>query len=120
MGIDPNNHRLNQIPPIPFSQPKCVSPAATSSHESMNNNESSKPLIKPFANTTTADRVSDTTSGVEDEISGSLDLNLDLTIAGPSASSLTLVQEKLQISSKSIVTKEMTISEQVPTLVLFR
>ncbi|XP_023891126.1 transcription repressor MYB6 [Quercus suber] len=120
MGIDPNNHRLNQIPPIPFSQPKCVSPAATSSHESMNNNESSKPLIKPFANTTTADRVSDTTSGFEDEISGSLDLNLDLTIAVPSASSLTLVQEKLQINSKSIVTKEVTISEQVPTLALFR
>ncbi|KAM3693912.1 hypothetical protein ACB098_07G018800 [Castanea mollissima] len=89
MGIDPNNHRLNQIPPIAFSQPK-------------------------------SDRVSDTRSGVEDEISGSLDLNLDLTIAGPSASSLTLVQEKLQINSKSIVTKEVTISEQVPTLVLFR
>uniref|UniRef100_A0A2N9J0H5 Uncharacterized protein n=1 Tax=Fagus sylvatica TaxID=28930 RepID=A0A2N9J0H5_FAGSY len=128
MGIDPNNHKLNQIPPPPplqMLQPNAniVSPAPTSSHESMNNDSSSKPLkvIVPFANTTT-DRVSaDTTSGVEDEISAScLDLNLDLTIAVPSTTSL-IIQEELQ-NSKAMhinLTKEVTISEQVPTLLLF-
>ncbi|KAG2715098.1 hypothetical protein I3843_03G063900 [Carya illinoinensis] len=112
MGIDPNNHRLNQIPSRP--QPKCDVSVAETSSESMNNER--KPL-KSFGKT---DRpVSEgASSDLEDEMPGSLDLNLDLTIAFPSPP-VTLVEEKRQISSKAIGTGELLESEPAPTLILF-
>ncbi|XP_041003346.1 MYB-like transcription factor 4 [Juglans microcarpa x Juglans regia] len=112
MGIDPNNHRLNQIPSRP--QPKCDVSAAATSSESMNNER--KPL-KSFGK---IDRpVSDgASSSLEDEMPGSFDLNLDLTIAFPSSPPVTLVEEKRQ-SSKSIGTRELLESEPAPTLILF-
>lgn len=110
MGIDPKNHRLNQIPLRP--QPKSVSEAATSSSESMNHE--SKPLIS-LGNT---DRVSDAASSLEDEMCGSLDLNLDLTIAFPSPP-VALVEEKRQSSKTSTRAEQMESDQPVPTLFLF-
>ncbi|XP_059451489.1 transcription factor MYB3-like [Corylus avellana] len=110
MGIDPNNHRLNQIPLRP--PPKCdVSASATSSESTNNECKPSPPPqpqpqpLKPSVNKTT-DRVSD-----------SLDLNLDLTIAFPSPPA-TSAEEKRRVS-KTRMTKQVESSEPVPTLLLF-
>lgn len=107
LGIDPNNHRLNQFPPRPH--PKCVSASATSSG-SMNNES------KPLKSSAKTDRVSDAGSSLEHQISAPMDLNLDLTIAFPSPAS-TSVEEQRRIS-KSLMTKQVG-SESVPTLLLF-
>jgi len=103
MGIDPNNHRLNQIPlrPPPKSD---VSASATSSESTNNECKPSQPL-KSSVNKTT-DRVSD-----------SLDLNLDLTIAFPSPPANS-AEDKRRLS-KTMMAKQVESSEPVPTLLLF-
>ncbi|BBG99670.1 myb domain protein 4 [Prunus dulcis] len=83
MGIDPNNHRLNQIIPRPNPQNDCVSAAATSSGSMSNISACTKAPIK--SSREIDQRASQATSVLEDETSGSSsrDLNLDLTIAFP-------------------------------------
>lgn len=111
MGIDPNNHRVNQSFPAPLN--RCAS-AATMSSGSMTGACDNKSL-KPSADN---DPLSDSASGLEDEISASLDLNLDLTIAIP-ASSLTDVIDKKRQDTKSIFSREVE-GDANPTLILFR
>lgn len=101
MGIDPNNHRLNQIPLRP--PPKCGVSASATSSESTNNE--CKPL-KSSGNDT------------DNRVSDSLDLNLDLTIAFPSPPATSLEENKRRIS-KTQMTKQVESSEPVPTLLLF-
>ncbi|KAA8530640.1 hypothetical protein F0562_005426 [Nyssa sinensis] len=109
MGIDPNNHRLNQITPRPQNQ--SISPVLTSSG-SMN-----KDTSKPTKNFGDNDRISDAASCLEDEKPGSHDLNLDLTIAIPSPSPL-IVEKKGQNELK--LTEEVESGRPFPTLHLFR
>ncbi|KAG6656787.1 hypothetical protein I3843_04G043700 [Carya illinoinensis] len=130
MGIDPNNHKLNQQINPPRPQPESVnvvSAAATTSlvvsSESTNYDHDCKPpQLKSIGN---ADhRVSEGTASSsvdQDEMlaGNSLALNLDLTIAFPSPVTGQLVQEKRQ-SSISMSTKQVEREPVlVPTLLLF-
>ncbi|KAF5457510.1 hypothetical protein F2P56_021609 [Juglans regia] len=126
MGIDPNNHRLNQQINPPRPQPKyvnVVSVAATTSSESTNYDHDCKP--PPLKSVGNADhRVSDGTASSsvdQDEMpaANSLALNLDLTIAFRPSPVTQLVQEKRQ-SSISMSTKQVEREPVlVPTLLLF-
>ncbi|KAL5743412.1 hypothetical protein ACOSQ2_026528 [Xanthoceras sorbifolium] len=89
MGIDPNNHKLNQIPRLHYHQQppdhqQCTSPASMD-----------KALFKPDINGDNDDVVSDAGSCFEDDGGGisagssyDHDLNLDLNVA-PAFSSVT-------------------------------
>ncbi|GAV75832.1 Myb_DNA-binding domain-containing protein [Cephalotus follicularis] len=104
MGIDPNNHKLNQIPPRP--QPQCDSVVPSGSTDA----------CKPKSDN--SDRVSDSTSCLDDETTtGSSNVNLDLTMAFPSPSP-TLVEENPQSTESMMVTSGQE-RESVPTLLLF-
>ncbi|KAL7221618.1 hypothetical protein ACSBR1_023551 [Camellia fascicularis] len=110
IGIDPNNHRLNQTLPRPQNQ--SMSNLTTSSEST---NDASKPL-KAF---TDNDRVSVNASCLEDDNSSSneLNLNLDLTIAIPCAFSLF---EGKKGQEKELKVAKESESDQLPTLLLFR
>lgn len=101
MGIDPNNHRLNQIPLR--APPKCGAVSASATSSESTNNECKPPPLKSSGNKT--DRVS-------------LDLNLDLTIAFPSAPA-TSVEEKRRISKAMMAKQVESSTEPVATLLLF-
>lgn len=117
MGIDPNNHRLNQIP---------------QRHSPINNISSQEikqyqPKTQPLSDHS---RVSDTGSCLEHESTSShqsaadsSNLNLDLSIAVPSAddSITTLEEQKPQISNGMVTGHNNDIeSDPMPTLILFR
>ncbi|ONI17431.1 hypothetical protein PRUPE_3G158700 [Prunus persica] len=121
MGIDPNNHRLNQIIPRPNPQNDCVSAAATSSGSMSNISACTKAPIK--SSREIDQRASQATSVLEDETSGSSsrDLNLDLTIAFPNPP--LLVGEEMQKNIKGSFTMAREIETNLqhsPTLALFR
>ncbi|XWS75550.1 hypothetical protein CRYUN_Cryun01aG0099700 [Craigia yunnanensis] len=103
MGIDPNNHKLNQYPL--FSQPQHVPPTPTSLN------------VACKARGSSADRVSDGASCLEDEKSGVSNLDLDLTIAFPSTP-IKVIEEKKQTKA-SIVTSDQEENYTAPTLLLF-
>ncbi|KAJ9147291.1 hypothetical protein P3X46_029468 [Hevea brasiliensis] len=107
MGIDPNNHRLNQILPRP--QPERVS--SPIDEDTCKTKKSTGDYI---------DRVSDAASSSleENETSaGSSDINLDLTIAVPS-SAHTSTSETRPENCDTAATSEVR-SETLPTLLLF-
>ncbi|XP_021812021.1 myb-related protein 308-like [Prunus avium] len=121
MGIDPNNHRLNQIIPRPNPQNDCVSAAATSSGSMSNISACTKAPIK--SSREIDQRASQATSVLEDETSGSSsrDLNLDLTIAFPNPP--LQVEEEMQKNIKGSFTMAREIEttlQHSPTLALFR
>ncbi|KAK6913566.1 SANT/Myb domain [Dillenia turbinata] len=100
MGIDPNNHKLNQTLARQPQNQHTSSTVSTSSSESKNNNETTsqqQPIAGAKSNVD--DRAnSDAASCLEDEGSGSgcaLNLNLDLTLGAPSElpSSFSLIQD---------------------------
>lgn len=111
MGIDPNNHRLNQN--LPRSQTSNASGSTSSSS------------LK--TNTTPADKSSKSAGDHHEvfkgeNVSGDIphglpDLNLDLTISVPS-SSLTKVEEEVQNPYASTVARDIRSAES-PTLLLF-
>lgn len=106
MGIDPNNHKLNQTLIRPL-QNQCVSNLITPNTKACPEN----------------DRVSDSASCLEDDnTSGSDDqLNLDLTIAIPCPLSLMpKLEEKEEKDYKELKGIEDRESDGSPTLVLFR
>ncbi|GKV16659.1 hypothetical protein SLEP1_g27273 [Rubroshorea leprosula] len=109
MGIDPNNHKLNQFPPRP--QPQNVSSSPTSK----NIDACKQKVVSSGEN----DGVSDATSSLEeDEKSSFPNLNLDLTIAIPSPPSKNIVEEMTRINTEFIVRSK--VLENEPTLLLFR
>ncbi|KAK2986732.1 hypothetical protein RJ640_010957 [Escallonia rubra] len=110
MGIDPNNHRLNQTLPSPRN-PCCFSTVITSSGSS----DASKPPKTLFADNDRSE--SDTASCLEDKTIGSRELNLDLTVAVPSLSPSNADNKRHTTELK--VTEELE-SERCPTLLLFR
>jgi len=103
MGIDPNNHKLNQTLMHP-PQNQCIS-----------NHAAPKTKTEPAEN----DRLSDSASCLEDDnTSGSDDqLNLDLTIAFPSPL-MPLFEEKERQDYEELKIEE-TESLGIPTLRLF-
>ncbi|VVA35551.1 PREDICTED: myb-related [Prunus dulcis] len=121
MGIDPNNHRLNQIIPRPNPQNDCVSAAATSSGSMSNISACTKAPIK--SSREIDQRASQATSVLEDETSGSSsrDLNLDLTIAFPNPPLLVGKEMQKNIKGSFTMAREIeTNLQNSPTLALFR
>ena len=111
MGIDPNNHKLNQYPVRPQPQHVIIPPNPTSL------NVTNKPTGSSADNND--DRVSDAASYLEDERSaGVSNLDLDLKIAFPS-SSAKVIEEKQQNNAVSIVTSDQEEQYRAPTLLLF-
>ena len=105
MGIDPNNHKLNQYPLFP--QPQHVAPTPTSLNVA----------CKARGSSVDNDRVSDGASCLEDEKSGVSNLALDLTIAFPTTP-IKVTEEKKQTTA-SIVTSDQEENYTAPTLLLF-
>ncbi|KAF2323991.1 hypothetical protein GH714_005887 [Hevea brasiliensis] len=114
MGIDPNNHRLNQN--LPRLQNPQDSSSATSSgmksdttkpHNDNNNNNSNE-------------QASDAASCLEDGPSALPDLNLDLTMSIPSSTSANISPEEKQKITESNLSKEPEVAAASPTLLLFQ
>lgn len=121
MGIDPNNHRLNQIIPRPNPQTDCVSAAATSSGSMSNISACTKTPLK--SSHKIDHRALEAASCLEDETSGSSsrNLNLDLTIAFPNPPLQVEEETPKHIKGSSTMAREMEANLQhLPTLVLFR
>ncbi|XP_022759929.1 transcription repressor MYB6-like [Durio zibethinus] len=108
MGIDPNNHKLNQYPIRPHPQP-VIPPNPTSLNVT----------CKLRGSSVDNDRISDAASCLEDEKFGVSNLDLDLTIAFPSAPIKVIIEEKQQTRA-SIVTRDQEENHTAPTLPLFR
>ncbi|XP_010259378.1 PREDICTED: transcription repressor MYB4-like [Nelumbo nucifera] len=115
MGIDPNNHRLNNhIHPSSPSK-RVVSDSEISSGSKNQATQSCQPAKSHGDN----DRVSDAASCLEDDTCALPDLNLDLTMTTiPSSSSLAVVEERHQIAEPDTGTE--LESAPSPTLLLFR
>ncbi|XP_057970672.1 myb-related protein 330-like [Malania oleifera] len=107
MGIDPNNHRLNQTLPTPYPNP----PSASM-------NDASQPLKSCAA--VDNDRISDAASCLDDETPAAAPhVDLDLTIAAPSPKPLsTTVQQKRQIVDKLVIAEDVGTDEPPPTTLL--
>lgn len=127
MGIDPNNHRLNNTTrnlPLPPQSPKKSCPVSSSSATSTDKSmakDSCKPLKSSFGNgEDDNDRLSSNpTSCLEDETPGSLDLNLELTMAVPCPISISMVKKQENVEG-TINGEHNQICDPVPTLPLFR
>nr|AKR80571.1 R2R3 MYB transcription factor [Vaccinium uliginosum] len=116
MGIDPNNHRLNQNLP-PRSQNPRPSPTATAS--SASKHDVSQPLKTKLAEN---DQVSDAASCLDDDSTPCLpDLNLDLkiTLNYSSSISINFVEEEKKEIDQSTLSRDVE-SNLCPTLPLFR
>ncbi|KDP22654.1 hypothetical protein JCGZ_02496 [Jatropha curcas] len=116
MGIDPNNHRLNQILPRP-PQPDHLSNSNTPTLDVVH---SCKPNKESCNNN--VDGVSDdaASSLEEDETTtttASFDLNLDLTIAAPSPTHITTIQSRPDNCKMTSFNEVET--ETSPSLLLF-
>ncbi|XP_030447996.1 MYB-like transcription factor 4 [Syzygium oleosum] len=112
MGIDPNNHRLNQTPPR-LESSNNISISATSS--------GLKTRLSPQQKYCGGDKdqVSDAGSCLEDEPSRLPDLNLDLTISIPSPSPAKIEKVRNPSSYKHDMSRDSEIAPS-STLVLFR
>ncbi|KAM7278618.1 hypothetical protein ACFE04_005752 [Oxalis oulophora] len=111
MGIDPSNHKLNQILPRPQA-------LAISCAQSKSRNDVSNPKI-----TSDNEKVSDSTSSPKDETMSSA-LNLNLSIASPSRNGAVgdynYDQLKNGIDQSMVINSEVSIDTTVnPTLLLF-
>ncbi|XP_042487068.1 transcription repressor MYB4-like [Macadamia integrifolia] len=112
MGIDPNNHRLNQRVPRPQTQ--LVSGGSdTSSGSKTHIFQPCKPVKSQGDN----DQVSDAGSCLEDDTCNLPDLNLDLTIRIPSPS-LAVMEESQQFPDSNIAGEPECAPSS--TLLLFR
>ncbi|KAK8588624.1 hypothetical protein V6N13_087530 [Hibiscus sabdariffa] len=111
MGIDPDNHKLNQYPIRP--QPQHDVPPNPADTTSMN------VACKLRVSSTDNDGVSDAASYLEDETPAAVsNLDLDLTIAFPS-SPIKIIEEN-QKKTASIVRNDQEEQNTAPTLLLFR
>ncbi|KAL4355482.1 hypothetical protein GQ457_06G026740 [Hibiscus cannabinus] len=111
MGIDPDNHKLNQYPIRP--QPQHDVPPNPTDTTSMN------VACKLRVSSTDNDGVSDAASYLEDETPAAVsNLDLDLTIAFPS-SPINIIEEN-QKKTASIVRNDQEEQHTAPTLLLFR
>ncbi|KAJ8761228.1 hypothetical protein K2173_001284 [Erythroxylum novogranatense] len=113
MGIDPNNHRLNQI--LAHPQPQRLSPSSESQKDACN-------YISKKSNQDN-NKISDSASCLEDETSAvSSNLNLDLTIAAPYTHhhhQLITLENRTPFLEPPTTTNEVK-NEALPTLLLFR
>lgn len=126
MGIDPNNHRLNQIQTLYHpdknenenEEYEQLSPRTRSSGTRNIIASSTKPLdeVEPTCND---QQVSDSASSIDHEILCSSQLNLDLTIGFSSSSTCSVLEAKQQTKPELHINKEVDQGEQSPTLFLF-
>lgn len=122
MGIDPNNHKLNQMQLLSRPQPQHVSPAPPPQPKK---NEKCKE--KTVSSSGSDDGISDATSSVNIEendeklsVRFPAGLNLDLTIAIPSPPANLIGEVSHENCKKSIGTITEVVLENEPTLLLFR
>ncbi|XAR51478.1 hypothetical protein NMG60_11006112 [Bertholletia excelsa] len=100
MGIDPNNHRLNQTLPPPQSRYNCI------------DDNTSKIVADDN------DQVSDSASCLEDDdASGSLGLSLDLAIGFPSP--IPVIEEEKRPEDIELEGTKDVERDRFPTLLLF-
>uniref|UniRef100_A0A6N2LH77 MYB transcription factor n=1 Tax=Salix viminalis TaxID=40686 RepID=A0A6N2LH77_SALVM len=131
MGIDPNNHRLNQILPRPRAEHAAPVMATSTTTGSKNNVAPTKP--KKISNSDSTDRVSDTETCLEDEneesmvtqqaaTSGSSSIHIDLNIAAPASPGQRTTFENKQENCKWGKTSDTVVTDpsSLPTLLLFR
>ncbi|KAF9683889.1 hypothetical protein SADUNF_Sadunf04G0060800 [Salix dunnii] len=130
MGIDPNNHRLNQILPRPRAEHAAPVMATSTSTVSKNNVSATKP--KKLSNGDSTDRVSDTATCLEDEneslvtqqaaTSGSSSIHIDLNIAAPASPVHSTTFENKHVNCKWGKTNNTVVTDPspLPTLLLFR
>ncbi|KAI3410258.1 uncharacterized protein J3R85_018862 [Psidium guajava] len=112
MGIDPNNHRLNQTPPhLETSNNVSVSTTSSGLKTHLSLPQKSCRVDK--------EQVSDAGSCLEDEPSRLLDLNLDLTISMPSPLPAKIEKERNPSCYKHDMSRDSEIAPS-STLVLFR
>ncbi|CAL5350304.1 hypothetical protein CsSME_00037496 [Camellia sinensis var. sinensis] len=113
MGIDPNNHRLNQS--LTRSQNLGTSGSATSS---ASKDRASQPMKTKGDHN---DQVSDAGSCLEDATCVLPDLNLDLKITIPSPS-IAIIEEEGKLNDESTISRglECALIRTSPTLLLFR
>ncbi|XAR72264.1 hypothetical protein NMG60_11018845 [Bertholletia excelsa] len=109
MGIDPNNHRLNQS--LPRSQNPDASGSAASSASKL---DPASQLVKKRGDD---DQTSDGASSLEDATRALPDLNLELTITLPS--SVAMLNNEDRKENKPVVSRELECGPN-PTLLLFR
>lgn len=112
MGIDPNNHRLNQNPPR--SQNPCASGSTTSfaSKEIVSHPLKTRLLWKN-------DQLSEAASCLEDYSTRCLpDLNLDLKITIDHSSSVSVVEEEKKKIDESTLSRDSECDTR-PTLLPF-
>ncbi|XP_043703042.1 transcription factor MYB8-like [Telopea speciosissima] len=113
MGIDPNNHRLNQK--LPRTQ--ILSGTDTSSGLKIQACQPCKPRKSQGDN----DQVSDAGSCLEDGTCNLPDLNIDLTINNiPSPSIPVVLEERPKCNLDTNISKEQLERVPSPTLLLFR
>uniref|UniRef100_A0A6M2ENF1 MYB family protein n=1 Tax=Populus davidiana TaxID=266767 RepID=A0A6M2ENF1_9ROSI len=128
MGIDPKNHRLNQILPRLQAEPAAPVIATSTTTESKNNVAASKPKNLSDGD---SDRVSDTATCLEDDYeslvtqqaatSGSSSINIDLNIAAPASPGHRTTFENKQQNCKWGKTSQVERDpSSLPTLLLFR
>lgn len=108
MGIDPNNHRLNQVLSHPKNLNYCSSTTSSASKELKLNT-----MIKKSC---TNDHISDAGSCLEDNSEGMPDLNIDLTRTSPS---IVVNIEEVEKQNESTFSKKVIKSDPPPTLLLF-
>ncbi|KAL3596803.1 hypothetical protein D5086_008440 [Populus alba] len=128
MGIDPNNHRLNQILPRLQAEPAAPVIATSTTTGSKNNVAASKPNNLSDGD---SDRVSDTATCLEDDYeslvtqqaatSGSSSIDIDLNIAAPASPGHRTTFENKQQNCKWGKTSQVERGpSSLPTLLLFR
>nr|AJI76863.1 R2R3 MYB flavonoid repressor protein [Populus tremula x Populus tremuloides] len=128
MGIDPNNHRLNQILPRLQAEPAAPVIATSTTTGSKNNVAASKPKNLSDGD---SDRVSDTATCLEDDYeslvtqqaatSGSSSINIDLNIAAPASPGHRTTFGNNQQNCKWGKTSQVERDpSSLPTLLLFR
>ncbi|XP_057471181.1 MYB-like transcription factor 4 [Actinidia eriantha] len=107
MGIDPNNHRLNQSLHR-FQNPHASNSTTSSGSEDL--------ISKPVKTRCDNDQVSDAGCCLEDARRGLPDLNLDLKITNPSSIANVVDEEEKQ--NESTISREFEHALR-PTLLLF-
>ncbi|XP_012072198.1 transcription repressor MYB4 isoform X2 [Jatropha curcas] len=129
MGIDPNNHRLNQNLPRPINHKSNLQDSASATSSGLNKSKTKLPL-STSNNNNDNEQASDAASCLEDigRTSGLIlpDLNLELTISIPSSSSSSAANNIVEDNKHKIIntSQESKLSKKrevaSPTLVLFQ
>nr|ACM62749.1 MYB1 [Garcinia mangostana] len=125
MGIDPNNHKLNQVlqrPQLGHNSPNINATTSPSLEASLNHStKPKKPKVENGGVSDSGSCLDDDDDDDDDESnSDSSYLNLDLTIGVPSTSFNSSENKQVVEIDQQVITSGQLGSEPLPTLLLFR